>query len=32
MMAITFLDALLYGGVLILCLMGGWAWSRGCDS
>jgi len=32
MMAVTFLDALLYGGVLIFCVMGVWAWSQGCDS
>ena len=32
MTAVTFLDALLYGGVLIFCLMGVWAWSQGCDS
>jgi hypothetical protein len=32
MMAVPFLDALLYGGVLIFASLGVWAWSQGCDS
>lgn len=32
MMAVTVLDALLYGAMLIFCVMGVWAWSQGCDS
>ncbi len=32
MMMVTVLDALLYGAMLIFCVMGVWAWSQGCDS
>jgi hypothetical protein len=32
MIAVTFLDALLYGAMLLFCLFGVWAWSQGCDS
>jgi hypothetical protein len=32
MMAVTFLDALLYGGILLISWLGVWAWSQGCDS
>jgi hypothetical protein len=32
MIAVTVLDALLYGGILIISWLGIWAWSQGCDS
>jgi hypothetical protein len=32
MIAVTVLDTLLYGGILIFCCLGVWAWSQGCDS